>query len=99
MVAVARAIADDVLFPAALAVAGLYGAFVPPDLGGPGMEIGELAAAVEALAGGCLATTFVWIQHFGLLGSLLGDPTGALAQHWLGPAVRGEVTGGIALAG
>ncbi len=115
IVTTARAIADEVLFPAALAVdeadtlpatnldavagAGLFGAFVPPPLGGPGIDIPDLCAVIEELAGGCLATTFVWIQHFGLLGSLLGDAGGELGQRWLAAAVAGEIKGGIALAG
>lgn len=38
---------------------------------------------------GCLATTFVWIQHFGLLRSLLvGSPP--LREEWLVPVVRGQ---------
>jgi alkylation response protein AidB-like acyl-CoA dehydrogenase len=110
----ARRIADDVLFPAALEVdgadilppthlaaiadAGLYGAFVPRELGGPGLQA-ELNGVVEELAGGSLATAFVWIQHFGLLGSLLGHAGDELGARWLAPAVRGEVKGGIALGG
>jgi hypothetical protein len=70
----AREIADDVLFPAAdevdradrvpaahfdlLAAGGFYG------LSG----FDELAPAVQAFAGGCLATAFVWTQHRGPLG-------------------------------
>jgi alkylation response protein AidB-like acyl-CoA dehydrogenase len=67
----ARAIADEVLFPAAGAVdraervpeehfelldrEGLY------DLGD--LDVDALGPITEALAGGCLATAFVWIQH------------------------------------
>jgi alkylation response protein AidB-like acyl-CoA dehydrogenase len=110
----ARRVAEDVLFPAALDVdradilppthlaaiadAGLFGAFVPAELGGPGLEA-NLDRVVEELASGCLATTFVWIQHFGLLGSMLGHAGDELGARWLGPAVRGEVKGGIALGG
>jgi alkylation response protein AidB-like acyl-CoA dehydrogenase len=70
----AQAIADDLLFPSAIAVdaadrvpdahfsafadAGLYGAAIDPD-----MDLAGLGAIVEALAGGCLASAFVWIQH------------------------------------
>jgi hypothetical protein len=67
----ARAVADDVLYPAAADVdraarvpeehfdllerEGLY------DVGDLGVD--ALGPITEALAGGCLATAFVWIQH------------------------------------
>ena len=67
----ARSLADDVLFPAAASVdradrvpeehfeqldrAGLY--YVG------GLDRAVLGPIVEILAGGCLATAFVWIQH------------------------------------
>src|SRR5690349_5668694 len=67
----ARTIADEVLFPAADAVdaadrvpeehfelldrEGFY------DVGGLGVD--ALGPITEALAGGCLSTAFVWIQH------------------------------------
>ena len=55
---------------------------------------------VEELASGCLATTFVWLQHRGLVMTLAADGTlAALRDRWLGPACRGQVRGGIALGG
>jgi alkylation response protein AidB-like acyl-CoA dehydrogenase len=82
IVAVARQIADEVLFPDAmrvdgldvlptahldaLAAAGLYGAGAPVAAGGLGLELPELAMVVEEVASGCLAVAFVLIQHFGL---------------------------------
>ena len=85
---------------AALAAAGLYGAFAPVEMGGAGLDVSELCDAVEQLASGCLTSTFVWIQHFGLLGTVL-DPTTpeALREQLLVPVVKGEVRGGLALAG
>jgi hypothetical protein len=90
MVAAATKIAEDVLFPAAAAVdradrvpaghldlladAGFY------DYAGE-----DLPAVVEILASGCLATTFVWIQHLSPLVTA-------------GSAVRGR-RAGIAYAG
>ena len=55
---------------------------------------------MEELAGGCLTTTFVWLQHRGLVMTLAaeGSPA-ALRARWLGLACRGEVRGGIALTG
>jgi alkylation response protein AidB-like acyl-CoA dehydrogenase len=114
VVEVARAIADEVLFPAALAVdraaeipaghldrlaaAGLYGAAGPVGAGGLDLPLPELCAVVEALAGGCLATTFVWVQHHGAVRAVAAGPA-ALRAEWLGPLCRGERRAGIALTG
>jgi alkylation response protein AidB-like acyl-CoA dehydrogenase len=111
----ARAIAEDVLFPAALdtdladtlpaanldalAAGGFFAPFVPSALGGLGLEGSQFHAVAEAFASGCLATTFVWIQHLGLLGSALGRAGDEFGRRWLAPAMSGEVKGGIALAG
>jgi alkylation response protein AidB-like acyl-CoA dehydrogenase len=105
----ARDIADNVLFPAALAVDaadrippehlnllaadGFYGAPVDPD-----MDFAGLAAVVEALASGDMATTLVWIQHLTPVMALLGGES-PLADAWLPALVAGERRGGIALAG
>ena len=84
----------------ALAAAGFYGIFGPADQGGLALDFPDVCAVVEELASGCLATAFVWIQHFGLLGSLLGaDVPAQLRDAWLAPACRGEFRGGIALVG
>jgi alkylation response protein AidB-like acyl-CoA dehydrogenase len=116
VVAVARGLADDLLFPDAmrvdgldalpvaqldaLAAAGLYGAPVPAELGGLGLDLTASCAVVEELASGCLATTFVWMQHRGVVMTLAAEGTPAgLRDRWLGPACRGEVRGAIALGG
>jgi alkylation response protein AidB-like acyl-CoA dehydrogenase len=94
--ATARRIAEDVLFPAAgrvdaadrippehldlLAYQGFYG---PPS--------DEHHAVVEALASGCLATAFVWLQHTGVVRALADTD-------WAGPMARGEVRAGVAIA-
>jgi alkylation response protein AidB-like acyl-CoA dehydrogenase len=94
----AREIADEVLFPEAamvdradrvpaahldlLAAEGYYGLTEPADL----------APAVEAFAGGCLATAFVWIQHHGALRAAGGT-------RWEAPLAAGALRAGIALAG
>src|SRR4051812_38042993 len=113
---VARQIADDVLFPAAMAVdsadvvpvehldalagAGFFGAFAPPDVGGLGLPFPDVLTVIEILAGGCLATTFIWIQHFGLLAAMLNENTPPhLRDEWLEPLCRGERRAGVALAG
>jgi alkylation response protein AidB-like acyl-CoA dehydrogenase len=114
-VAKARVLADEVLFPAALAVdrsdvvpvghfdrlaeAGLYGLAGPEEAGGLGADPYAAGPVLEVLAGGCLSTAFVWAQHHGLVRLLATEAGPELRDRWLGPACRGEVRGGLALAG
>jgi alkylation response protein AidB-like acyl-CoA dehydrogenase len=116
VVAAARAVADEVLFPDAmrvdtldavpaahfdaLAAEGLYGASVPARDGGLGLDLPVLCRVVEELAGGCLATTFVWLQHRGLSMTLAAPGTPApLREAWLGPVCQGKIRGAVALQG
>ena len=116
ILAVARRLADDLLFAEAmrvdgldvlpvaqlnaLAAEGLYGASVPVQAGGLGLDLEAACAVTEELASGCLATTFVWLQHRGLAMTLAAEGTpAALRDQWLGPVCRGQVRGGIALTG
>lgn len=72
-----------------LAGEGLYGMAAPPELGGLGTgDYPAWTTIVETLASGCLATTFVWIQH---VGPMLTTASPAMA--------RGEQRAGIAYAG
>jgi alkylation response protein AidB-like acyl-CoA dehydrogenase len=115
-IAAARRLADEVLFPDAmrvdrldvlpvehldaLAARGLWGGPVPSEEGGLGLTLPELSAVAEEIAGGCLATAFVWIQHLRLLTTLaFGPAPAALRDRWLEPACRGALRGGIALTG
>lgn len=115
-VAAARRLADQVLFPDAmrvdgldalpaaqldaLAAEGLYGASAAPQAGGLGLDLAATCAVAEELAGGCLATAFVWVQHRGLVMALGAAGTPAvLRDQWLGAACHGKVRGGIALGG
>jgi len=111
----ARQIADDVLFPAAmavdaadrvpaahldlLAVAGLYGLAGPREHGGLGADPVTSWGVIETLAGGCLATAFVWLQHQGVVRAVAAAPPGDLAAKWLEPLCRGERRAGVALGG
>jgi hypothetical protein len=111
----AREIADTVLFPAALevdrtgeipvehwrvlAAAGLYGIAVPTELGGPGLGFDELIEILELVASGCLATTFTWVQHHGMLAALSATTNPALRDEILPDAVAGRIRGGVAFAG
>jgi len=111
VLAVARGLADEILFPDAirvdrldvlpvahldaLAATGLYGAPVPADAGGLGLDLPEVARVVEELAGGCLAVAFVLIQHFRLVMTLAADDTPAALRAAAALAVR---DGGHAVA-
>jgi alkylation response protein AidB-like acyl-CoA dehydrogenase len=113
-VATARRLAEEVLFPAALATdvapvlpvhlldalaaAGMYGLVAPPDAGGLGAGPAEVRAVVEALAGGCLTTCFVWIQHLGVVATVGSAAPAALRAEWLVPLSRGERRAGVAFA-
>jgi alkylation response protein AidB-like acyl-CoA dehydrogenase len=83
-----------------LADAGLFGVFAPATAGGLGLAYPDVCSVIEELASACLASTFVWIQHLRLLGALLDPATPAPLRTALLPgAIRGEVRGGLALAG
>ncbi|MDQ2812255.1 MAG: acyl-CoA dehydrogenase family protein [Actinomycetota bacterium] len=112
----ARRLADEVLFPGAarvdgldavpaaqldaLAAEGLYGASVSRQAGGLGLDLPTACGVTEELASGCLATTFVWLQHRGLSMTLAAESTpDELREQWLGPVCQGKLRGGIALTG
>jgi alkylation response protein AidB-like acyl-CoA dehydrogenase len=105
-------LAEDLLFPAAatidmtgelppghldaLAAVGLYGAQGPAELGG--LDDTEFQRTVEELAGGCLATTFVWIQHHGAVRAVAaGSPE--LRDRWLTGLCSGLCRAAVAQAG
>lgn len=111
VVARAREIADDVLFPASLAVdtsellpvslldtlaeAGFYGLAVPAELGGLGVDLPTMTAVVEHLASGCLTTTFVFMQHH----SAARAASSAIALHPLAESLAaGRARAGVAFA-
>lgn len=111
----AQRIADDVLFPAALATdasdvvarglldaladAGLYGLAAPAAYCGLDADFGTVCAVQEALASGCLTTAFLWAQHTGLVRALAASEDAELRDRWLAPLARGEVRAGLALGG
>ncbi|TQF66013.1 acyl-CoA dehydrogenase [Rhodococcus spelaei] len=113
--ALARDIAEDVLFPAAgsvdadgeipvshfeaLAEAGFYGLAAPPEMGGPTLGLDDLVAVVETLCGGCLATGFTWMQHHGVVAGLAGSPNQALRERYWDDLLAGSVRAGVAFAG
>jgi alkylation response protein AidB-like acyl-CoA dehydrogenase len=111
----ARAIADEDLFPTALATdaadllpvanldllarAGLYGIGGPEEAGGLGLDLPTTCALVETLASGCLTTTFVWLQHRNPVRAVAATENAELRDAWLSGLCRGERRAGIALAG
>jgi len=111
----ARRLADEVLFPAALATdesdvvpvelldrlaaAGLYGLAAPVEAGGLAADFATTCAVVEALAGGCLTTAFVWAQHLGAVHAVATSDRAELRAAWLEPLARGEARSGLALGG
>lgn len=110
----AQRLADDVLFPAALdtdaagivprrlldtlAEAGFYGLLGPAWAGGMEADLATVCAVTEALASGCLTTTFVWAQHVKTAFVAAASPTPAL-RGWAEALCRGETRSGLALAG
>jgi alkylation response protein AidB-like acyl-CoA dehydrogenase len=111
----ARQLAEELLFPTAIATdaagrvpeenlraladAGLFGLVGPRAHGGLEQGPSVLADVVEALASGCLATTFVWIQHHGAVHALAGSANTALARAWLPALCAGQRRSGLALSG
>jgi alkylation response protein AidB-like acyl-CoA dehydrogenase len=107
VVETARELADELLFPAALATdasivpvsslnalaaAGLYGSGISDDL--------DLTCAVlEVLAGGCLSTAFVWMQHLGVVRAATVSEHAHIRDEWATPLERGDRRGGLALGG
>lgn len=83
-----------------LARDGLFGVAAPADAGGAGLErFDVLADVVAALAGGCLATTFVWIQHLGPLISVATTAPPEIRATWMASLTAGDRRAGIAMAG
>lgn len=112
---VAWQVSEDVLYRSALAVdaadlvpaghldaladAGLYGIAGPADYGGGDADLATFSRVVEILAGGCLTTTFVWIQHHGVVRALAACPNSGLRGEWLRALICGRRRAGIALGG
>ena len=110
-----QAIADGVLFPAAmqvdvagripashldvLAAAGLYGLAGPPSAGGQDADLASFCDVIEIMASGCLATTFVWLQHHSTVRALAASGNSGLRSAWLPALCAGTKRAGIALGG
>jgi alkylation response protein AidB-like acyl-CoA dehydrogenase len=111
----ARQLADELLFARALDVdasgevpehnldqfrdAGFYGLWTPTDVGGCGFDEPERLDILEALAGGCLTTAFVWAQHGGGSANAARMTAGSpLHERWARALATGEARGGVAFA-
>nr|WP_042180556.1 acyl-CoA dehydrogenase family protein [Kibdelosporangium sp. MJ126-NF4]CEL14445.1 probable acyl-CoA dehydrogenase [Kibdelosporangium sp. MJ126-NF4]CTQ88810.1 probable acyl-CoA dehydrogenase [Kibdelosporangium sp. MJ126-NF4] len=104
-------IANTVLFPDArgvdekgvipdshfrvLASEGFYG-LASPDAG---LELDTIVAVIETLAGGCLATTFTWIQHHAPVIGLANTTNTELKSKHLDELAAGKRRSGVAFAG
>jgi alkylation response protein AidB-like acyl-CoA dehydrogenase len=111
----ARRIADEVLFPSALivdsadrvpaahfdclAAARLYGLAGPVSAGGLDADLATFCGVTEIMAGGCLATAFVWLQHHAAVRALAASANQALAAECLEPLCLGTRRAGVALGG
>jgi alkylation response protein AidB-like acyl-CoA dehydrogenase len=111
----AQQVAEDVLYPSAmdvdaapaipaahldaLAAAGLYGLAGPPGYGGSDVDLVTFCRVIEIMAGGCLATTFVWLQHHGTVRALAASASEQLRADWLADLCAGRARAGIALGG
>ena len=82
-----------------LAAEGFYGLAGPREAGGLDVPFPAACRIIEILAGACLSTTFVWMQHHGVVRAVAGTDNAALRQRILGPLCRGERRAGVALAG
>jgi len=111
----AQQLADDVLFERALDVdmsgevpaqnldlfrdAGFYGLWTPREVGGCGFDELERLPILEALAGGCLTTAFVWAQHGGGSANAARMPSGSpLHERWARALATGQARSGVAFA-
>jgi alkylation response protein AidB-like acyl-CoA dehydrogenase len=111
----AEDVADGILFPSAMQVdaadavpvahldaladAGLYGLGGPSSAAGQDASLATFCDVIEIMAGGCLSTTFVWLQHHGAVRALDASGNERLRSCWLEPLCRGERRAGIALGG
>jgi alkylation response protein AidB-like acyl-CoA dehydrogenase len=83
-----------------LADAGFYGLAGPESAGGMGLpDMATGMEIIEILAGGCLTTTFVWIQHHGAVRALVESGTTPLSEEFLERLCRGQVRAGVAFSG
>lgn len=113
IIELAGRIGEEVLFPTALetdaadivpkerldllADAGFYGLSSSKDAGGLDLERETGEQVIEVLAGACLTTTFVWMQHLGTA-AVLSRLDGPLGDEWGPLLASGRRRAGIAFS-
>ncbi len=106
-------LAETVLFPSAIATdlggeiprasldaiaeAGLFGLFGSERFGGLEADPSSAGLVIEAMAGGCLTTAFIWAQHHVAV-RLACAGTDDVAERWAPRLCSGEVRAGVAFA-
>ena len=114
ILAAAEHLADEVLFPAALATDradavpvelldalardGFYGLTGPVTAGGLDADFESVCGVVERLASGCLTTTFVWAQHLGAVIAAARSENESIRAQ-LAALCSGDRRAGLALGG
>ncbi|SMD19335.1 acyl-CoA dehydrogenase family protein [Kibdelosporangium aridum] len=78
-----------------LAREGFYGIAAPD----AGLDFETIVAVIETLAGGCLATTFTWLQHHVAVIGLANTTNESLRSQYYADLVAGRQTSGVASAG
>ncbi|MCL3819387.1 acyl-CoA dehydrogenase family protein [Aeromicrobium wangtongii] len=81
----------------ALAVAGLGGLLVPPDLGGTGDSHVSYALAVQEISMGCPATSLVYMTQLHAAYPIITDGTPELAARYVPGLVDASVYGSLAI--
>ncbi|MEV0945994.1 acyl-CoA dehydrogenase family protein [Rhodococcus sp. NPDC049939] len=108
----AHEIAENILFPVAdrvdadgripdshfeaLADDGFYG-LAAADRADVTLPV--LVEVFETFVGGCLATTFTWMQHYGVVAGLSRSPNSGLRNRYLDGLIEGTIRAGVSMAG
>jgi len=82
-----------------LAEEGFYGLAGPPEYGGlTASQLAPFSRIVETLASGCLATTFVWLQHHGAVRATAASDRPGIREQWTPALCRGDRRAGVVQA-
>jgi alkylation response protein AidB-like acyl-CoA dehydrogenase len=89
-----------------LAAEGFYGLAGPPEYGGLTTDsadsvvdgLAPFSRIVETLASGCLATTFVWLQHHGAVRATAASDRPGIREQWTPALCRGDRRAGVVQA-
>ena len=81
-----------------LAAAGLFGIAGPTELGHLDLAPPVARRVMAAIAGGCGATFFCWVQHHGVVRTVRSSPVEALRSSLLDKLCSGTMMAGVAFA-